>query len=182
MGAHDFYGPGKVVDSAKPLTVTTQFITNDNTDDGELVEIRRIYVQDGHVILNANTMVPGTSGNSITDEFCNAQKAAFYDFDHHQQKGGLRSMGETLKRGMVLSLSVWDDYSTHMNWLDAKFPPGEDDTKPGVLRGPCDGHSSSPDHVRSHHADSFVKYSNIKYGVIGSTFSSHRRLESSVYV
>lgn len=41
-------------------------------------------------------------------------------------------MGETLKRGMVLSVSIWDDYATHMAWLDAQFPPGEDpDERPG---------------------------------------------------
>ena len=54
------------------------------------------------------------------------RKVAFKDYDHHQEKGGLASMGETLKRGMVLSVSIWDDYSTHMAWLDASFPPGED--------------------------------------------------------
>ena len=54
------------------------------------------------------------------------RKIAFKDYDHHQEKGGLASMGETLKRGMVLSVSIWDDYATHMAWLDAQFPPGED--------------------------------------------------------
>ena len=37
------------VDSTKPMTVVTQFITEDGTDNGELVEIRRLYVQDGQV-------------------------------------------------------------------------------------------------------------------------------------
>lgn len=68
------------------------------------------------------------------------RKIAFKDYDHHQEKGGLASMGETLKRGMVLSVSIWDDYATHMAWLDAQFPPGEDpDERPpagGVLLGP----------------------------------------------
>ena len=31
------------------MTVVTQFITEDGTDNGDLVEIRRLYVQDGQV-------------------------------------------------------------------------------------------------------------------------------------
>jgi len=180
MGAHDFYGPGKELDSTKPLTVVTQFITDDNTDTGNLVEIRRIYIQDGKVIANADSEIENVTGNTMTDEFCNSQKKAFGDYDHHQVKGGLVSMGETLKRGMVLSLSIWDDFSTHMAWLDAHFPEDKNITEPGVLRGPCDGSSSDPEYVREHHSDSFVKYSNIKYGDIGSTFANSRRLEVHV--
>jgi len=157
--------------------VVTQFITDDQTDTGNLVEIRRIYLQDGKIIANADSKVEDAAGNTMTDEFCNAQKKAFSDYDHHQEKGGLRSMGETLKRGMVLSLSIWDDYSTHMGWLDAHFPSNKDTSEPGVLRGPCDGTTSHPQHVRTHHSDSYVKYSNIKYGEINSTFSAQRRLE-----
>merc|ERR1711972_867334 len=92
--------------------------------------------------------------------------------DHHQAKGGLRSMGETLKRGMVLSVSIWDDFATQMRWLDSKFPPHESADKPGVLRGPCNGETNHPDHVRKNYPDASVKYSNIKYGEIGSTFTS----------
>jgi len=177
MGAYDFYGPGKAVDSAKSLTVVTQFITDDQTDTGNLVEIRRIYVQDGEIIANADSKVQDVTGNTMTDEFCNAQKKAFSDYDHHQEKGGLRSMGEALKRGMVLSLSVWDDYATEMGWLDAHFPKIKGISEPGVLRGPCDGTTSHPKYVRTHHPDSYVKYSNIKYGQINSTFSAARRLD-----
>merc|ERR1719265_2595124 len=43
MGQKSFYGPGSefAIDSTKPVRVTTQFITDDNTDDGHIVEIRR---------------------------------------------------------------------------------------------------------------------------------------------
>lgn len=34
-----------IVDTNKVITVVTQFITHDNTDTGDLVEIRRIYKQ-----------------------------------------------------------------------------------------------------------------------------------------
>ena len=103
MGATEFYGPGPefTVDTEKPLTLVTQFLTHDGTDEGNLTEIRRLYIQDGKVIANAASSIPGVTGNSITDPFCNSQKKAFWDYDHHQEKGGLASMGRTLKRGLV---------------------------------------------------------------------------------
>ena len=41
LGVHNFFGPGSdfQVDSTKPVQVTTQFITNDSTDHGKLVEV-----------------------------------------------------------------------------------------------------------------------------------------------
>merc|ERR1719401_1910080 len=115
--------------------------------------------------------------------FVTPRKKAFGDIDHHQQKGGLKKMGEALRRGMVLSVSVWDDFSTHMRWLDSTFPADAHESIPGVQRGPCDGSTSHPTHVREAHGQSFVKYTNIKYGAIGSTFPSSggRRLASFVH-
>ena len=61
LGDQTFFGPGSnfAVNSEKPMTVVTQFITNDGTDNGDLVEIRRIYVQDGKVIDNSFVALPG---------------------------------------------------------------------------------------------------------------------------
>lgn len=184
MGAHSFYGPGKdfEVDSMKPLTVVTQFLTDDGTDTGKLVEIRRLYVQDGKLIQNAESSIPNVTGNAITDSFCNEQKKAFEDYDHHQEKGGLASMGEALARGLVLSVSVWDDFSTHMAWLDAQFPPEEDPAERlGVIRGPCNASDDGPVEVRPKHTKAWVKYFNFRYGEIGSTYQDKvaRRLESA---
>lgn len=151
MGAKTFYGNGSsfAVDSNEPLTLVTQFITHDGTDEGNLTEIRRLYIQHGKVIANAASRIPNVTGSAITDGFCNAQKKAFGDYDHHQKLGGLVSMGETLKRGMVLSVSIWDDYATHMAWLDASFPPGENASERlGVLRGPCNATLSNPTVLR----------------------------------
>ena len=54
LGDTTFYGEGSsfVVDTTQPITVVTQFITNDGTENGDLVEIRRLYVQNGQVIDN----------------------------------------------------------------------------------------------------------------------------------
>jgi cellulose 1,4-beta-cellobiosidase len=51
LGATDFYGNSSSfsVDTTKPFTVVTQWITSDGTDTGDLVEIRRKYVQGGKV-------------------------------------------------------------------------------------------------------------------------------------
>jgi cellulose 1,4-beta-cellobiosidase len=46
FGDHKFYGMGDefTVDTSRKFTVVTQFLTHDNTDDGDVVEVRRKYV------------------------------------------------------------------------------------------------------------------------------------------
>ena len=94
-GVKDFYGPGKTVDTTKPLTVVTQFITTDGTDTGDLKEIRRIFVQDGKVIQHPKSNVPGisTQHDSITDDMCASFKGAMGDQNDFKNKGGLHQMG-----------------------------------------------------------------------------------------
>jgi len=60
-GVQDFYGPGKTVDTSKPLTVVTQFITTDGTATGDLKEIRRKFVQDGKVFEHPKSNIPGAT-------------------------------------------------------------------------------------------------------------------------
>ena len=43
-------GPSFVIDTTKPFTTVTRFITDDGTDQGQLKEIQRTYVQDGKTI------------------------------------------------------------------------------------------------------------------------------------
>merc|ERR1711957_803428 len=64
-----FYGPGSdfTLDTTKPMTIVTQFVTADGTDDGDLVEIRRFYVQDGVKIGNSKSTL---GHDSLTDETC----------------------------------------------------------------------------------------------------------------
>merc|ERR1712087_207882 len=142
------------VDSEKPVQVVTQFITSDGTDNGDLIQVRRIYVQNGHVIQNSNSTIPGIQGNSLTESFCQAQKRVFADPDDHTAKGGLKAMGDAMDRGLVLTLSIWDDGATEMRWLDSNFPLN----------------------LRSKYPGASVSYTNIKVGTIGSTFSATRRM------
>ena len=115
LGDKSFYGPGLTVDTNKPITVVTQFHTSDNTANGNLVEIRRLYVQNGVTIQNSKTSVPGMATfDSVTDAFCNAQKTAFGDENSFEQHGGLTQMGNVMSKGMVLVMSLWDDYAVDM--------------------------------------------------------------------
>lgn len=82
-------------------------------------------------------------------------------------------MGEALERGMVLVMSLWDDYSTHMLWLDGDYPLEADRETIGVQRGPCARDSGNPPDIEKSYPDSSVKYMNIKYGPINSTFNAN---------
>jgi len=42
-GVRDFFGPGKTVDSTQKMRVITQFITDDGTANGDLIEVRRLF-------------------------------------------------------------------------------------------------------------------------------------------
>ena len=173
MGNETFFGPGMTVDSTKPFTVVTQFITTDGTATGSLAEIRRIYVQNGVIIPNSAADVSGVPAvNSITDAFCNEQKAAFGDSNEFEVMGGLAAMGKAMQTGMVLVMSLWDDYSVDMLWLDSDYPTTSPATSPGVSRGPCSTNSGVPSQVESQSGSAKVIYSNVKVGDLGSTYGN----------
>ncbi|TCD66505.1 hypothetical protein EIP91_001281 [Steccherinum ochraceum] len=174
MGDETFFGAGLTVDSSRPFTVVTQFFTADNSTTGKLSEIRRLYVQDGEVIQNSKVNIAGmdSSLDSITDNFCTSQKKAFGDTDTFTAHGGLTAMGQAFARGMVLVLSIWDDYAANMLWLDSDYPTTASASSPGVHRGNCAPTSGLPTDVESKSPDAYVVYSNIKFGPHGSTFKA----------
>lgn len=167
---YDFYGPGDnfKVNSLKPMTVVTQFITTDGTDSGNLTEIRRFYVQDGVKIESPDLNVGGQTYNSVSDAFC-ADSRAYFDEPHNvfKDNGGMAGMGDALDRGLVLTMSIWDDHYAHMLWLDSTYPVNG--TTQGDARGSCPTTSGDPSDVEVNAANSTVTYSNIKVGTIGST-------------
>ncbi|KAG8903587.1 hypothetical protein FRC01_009142, partial [Tulasnella sp. 417] len=130
LGNPSFYGAGMTIDTTKKLTVVTQFLTDDGTPSGSLIEIRRKYVQNGVTISNSHVNFPPVF-DSITSSYCDQQKAAFNDVTSFQDRGGLDALGAALKRGMVLVLSIYDDHDAHMLWLDGDYPPGRSPTSPG---------------------------------------------------
>ena len=93
----------------------------------------------------------------------------FGDSYKYLNEGGTKGMGDALRRGIVLVLSLWDDWSAHMKWLDGLYPPGSDPNSPGKERGPCSASSGDPNNLRSTHPNAYVTYTNFKVGTIGST-------------
>jgi len=176
-GVTDFYGPGSEfdIDTTKPVTVVTQFITTDGTDKGDLSEIKRFYIQENNLWEQASVAVPSTktgewvSYNSITDDFCSDSRA-FFNETHNGFKdhGGMKAMGQSMDRGQVLVMSLWDDHYAHMLWLDSTYPV--DSTKAGDKRGPCATTSGDPKDVEKNSADSYVVFSDVRVGNIGTTF------------
>lgn len=83
-----FYGPGSsTVNSLKNITVITQFV-------GNLSEIRRLYMQDGKILISKHF--------SFLDSSC------------------VTRIGQSLARGHVLAFSLSD--SNDANWLDGPCP------------------------------------------------------------
>ena len=77
-------------------------------------------------------------------------------------------MGEALDDGMVLVMSLWDDYDAKMLWLDSTYPT--DKSSWGGPRGTCGTDTGVPADVESQHPDSYVEFSSIRVGEIGSTY------------
>lgn len=151
LDAHKYYGYNDKVDTTKPFTVTTQFLTHDGTSAGVLDEIRRLYIQDGRVIHNAAVKFQGTKIDSITPAYCKSVAPSF------QERGGLREMGEALHRGMVLVFAIWNDSGAYMNWLDAGNA------------GPCGPREGKPSRIEKNDPRTSVTFSNMKWGDLGST-------------
>lgn len=124
MGNSTFYGRGSgfAIDTLKPMTVVTQFLTTDGTDTGDLSEIRRYYVQDGNIVLSPPISMLPSEHDPITDDFCKEKKTLFGDIDDFKAKGGNANMGRSLDRGHVAAFSLWDDADVSMMWLDSWFP------------------------------------------------------------
>ncbi|ORY13610.1 catalytic module of Cel7d [Clohesyomyces aquaticus] len=170
LGDTGFYGLNKTIDTNKKFTVVTQFVTHDDTDTGELVEIRRKYWQNGREIKNSITKIPNmVPANGISDGFCRDQKAAFNETNTFKKLGGMNSVGAALRRGMVLAISILHNYDNEMLWLDGKWPKDADVGKPGVVRGECQGDSGTPLMVEG--ARPQVSFGKMRVGPIGETTS-----------
>ena len=129
LGEEKFYGNGSDydIDTSRPFTVVTEFVTADNTDSTDLVEIRRSYKQDGKTIEQPKVQVNGNNYDSITDDFCRDEALEFnipndqysYQYSDFEKHGGMASVSAALDRGLVLVMSLWDDHYANMLWLDS---------------------------------------------------------------
>lgn len=93
----NLFGRGNefVIDTTKTFTIKTRFFTDNGREDGNLVSIKRYYVQNG-----------------------------VEHFGGEMPTSNLKKLGEAFKRKMVLVFSIWDDYATRMLWLDGVWPMG----------------------------------------------------------
>jgi cellulase len=139
QGKRNFWGPGMTVDTSKPFTVVTQFQAN----GGSLSQITRKYIQNGRDIGGAS----GGGGDVITAGGCGSSGSF----------GGLAGMGQSLGRGTVLAMSIWNDNAQNMAWLDSG------------TNGPCQSGEGSPANIQSRTPNTHVVFSNIRWGDIGST-------------
>ena len=115
------------MDTNKPFTVITEFITSDGTDKGDLIEVKRTYQQNNKTIV----------GGSMTDSVIKQLKKDYNDHDQFTATGGLKSLGRSISN-MVLVMTLWSDPTSNMAWLDSIMP--DDVGKPprkGTVRGPC---------------------------------------------
>lgn len=176
-GQTNFYGQGKTVNTQQPFTVVTQFLTADGTANTDIVEVKRAFVQNGQFIPHVSTKISDLSEqyDSITDDMCNATKEVFGDLNDYKNKGSMKSMSDALGRGVVLVMSLWDDHAANMLWLDSTYPT--DSTHAGAARGSCSITSGNADEVESQSPYSYVKYSNIRVGEIGSTYAQNLSTE-----
>jgi len=156
LGNPDFFGPGARVDSTEPITVVTQFITEDGTDTGKLSKVRRFYTQHGQTVENARPdeqRFPSLlASKDITDEFCAAQKKLQ---GTSAGEGYLGRLGNALENGVVLTASVFETVAP---------------------AGPCEG----ADARKAQNAS--VAFSNFIYGEITSTCPAcdHQALPAAV--
>jgi cellulose 1,4-beta-cellobiosidase len=152
--------------------VVTQFITDDGTSSGTLSEIKRFYVQNNVVYPQPNADVAGITGNVIDAAFCTAELSVFQETTSFTNHGGLGAVSKALSAGMVLVMSLWDDYYANMLWLESDYPTNETASTPGLARGTCSTSSGVPATIESQDSSAYVAYSDIKVGPIGSTFNS----------
>ncbi|CAK4788307.1 unnamed protein product, partial [Aphanomyces euteiches] len=79
------------------------------------------------------------------------------------------AMGAALKKGVVLTMSLWVDYAANCLWLDSTYPVNKSPSVPGAGRGTCATTSGVPADVLAQSGSATVMYGNIKVGDLGTT-------------
>merc|ERR1712093_481921 len=161
FGHKKFYGPGDdyTINTHKPFTIVTEF----REKSGELDGLYQYYYQDGKKIEQPDYGFG--SGNAMTDDFCKKSFDAHGEKPFFQNKGGMKQFGKSVKRGMTMVVSFWDDMATNMNWLDSG------------KRGSCDPKDGDPKTLREKHPDASFGVRHVRWGPIGST---HKASEAIV--
>jgi cellulose 1,4-beta-cellobiosidase len=160
LGFTDFYGRGKTVDTTKNYTIVTRF-----EDD----QITQFFIQDGKKIevpYPTTDDLPNKSG--ISADYCKAKQVLFNEHNRFDPSGGWTMHQQAIRQPMVLTMAITDDYWAHNLYLDSLFPL-ENEGLPGSLHGPCAVDTSDPEYTSNNFGRATVKWSNIRFGPIGST-------------
>merc|ERR1712084_198808 len=80
-------------DTLKPVTVVTQFLTTDGTDDGQLSEMVRYYVQDGNMIQSPTSTILGPDDTDHHGCILPGQEDALRGRERLCRKGGFGGHG-----------------------------------------------------------------------------------------
>merc|ERR1719414_809710 len=131
------------IDTTKPFQVTTQFITEGNTDFGKLKEVKQFYYQNDQTIEHSMYTVNGNRRDSVTTDFCKDWFAMIKDGTNFLEKGGMDSTDKTLEAGVASVMPLWKIL--------------------GSARGTCPTTSGIPKDVDSAQTDSKVTFSDISY-------------------
>ncbi|KAL0934986.1 exoglucanase 1 precursor [Colletotrichum truncatum] len=157
LGAKDFYGLAKTVDTSKKFTVVTQFAED---------KVTKFFIQDGQKIDAPATTLPGAADSSgLNADYCLKKSQYFGEHDMFNVLGGYRRHNDVLRQPLVMALSIQNDYYAANLWLDSRYPL--DSWAPGTERGPCEFSGNVPGVPEV--GDNKVSWSNIRFGPIGST-------------
>jgi cellulose 1,4-beta-cellobiosidase len=66
------------------------------------------------VYLQPNSDVSGITGNTIDMAFCTAELSIFGETTSFTDHGGFGAVSEALSAGLMLVMSLWDDYYTNI--------------------------------------------------------------------
>ncbi|KAK4203477.1 family 7 putative glycoside hydrolase [Triangularia verruculosa] len=160
MGVREFYGKGKVVDTTKRFTVVTRW-----EEDRQY----QFFIQDGKRIDVPGPTLEGLPKKAgLTEEMCATQADVFSERYSWAEHGGWAThRRQVLDRPMVLVMSIdANDYFTWNAWLDSTLAP---ELPVGSERGPCSVENNDPLTVQASNSQAKVVWSNIRFGLIGST-------------
>ncbi|KAK0725957.1 cellulose 1,4-beta-cellobiosidase [Lasiosphaeris hirsuta] len=161
LGAKDFYGRGKKVDTSRKFTVVTRFSET---------QVAQFFIQDSKRIDLPSSPTSGlVTQDGLTAEICKKMPVVFDERDAFAEIGGWEKHKKLLSQPMVLSMSITDDHYYYNTWLDSQFPLQDAGIHKGVDRGDCYWEDSNPVAVEARYGNAKVVWSNIRFGPIGST-------------
>ncbi|KAK4183546.1 Exoglucanase 1 [Podospora australis] len=165
MGAPDFYGKNKTLNTLQKFTVVTRF-------DAQSGNVTRFYIQDGKKIeLPFPTWEGLPQQNAITEDVCIKSPEVFDEGPAFVNVGGWQRHRSVLNQPLVLVMSISTNYWDYNANIDSTYPDWDpwQTAPPGKSNGPCYWEDGRPEDVQARYRNAKVVWSNIRFGPIGST-------------